>query len=296
MGEGPRHRPVMPTAVAEWLVQRPGGLFLDATVGAGGHALAILESAGPAARLVAVDQDPEALVAAAETLEGAEGRVIFRQGNFAQIGAILDALGIGPLDGAVFDLGVSSRQLDAASRGFSFQREGPLDMRMDPAGPRTAAELVNRRSEAELADLLARYGQERYARRIARAIVRHRPVTTTTALAACVLQALPRGRRWTRIHPATRTFQGLRIAVNDELASLERAMPEVIQRLRPGARVAVLAYHSLEDRIVKQAFRRAAAEGILAVVTRRPLRPGPDERRANPRARSACLRVGERVG
>lgn len=286
----------MAEVVVEYLVRRPGGVFLDATVGAGGHARRVLESAGPTARLVAMDQDPEALAAAAEVLHAYGGQVIFRHGNFAQLGAALDALGLDQLDGALFDLGLSSLQLDAASRGFSFQREGPLDMRMDPETGQTAAAVVNQWPEEALADLLARYGQERWARRIARGIVRARPVVTTAALADAVLRSLPRSRRWSRIHPATRTFQAVRIAVNDELASLERAMPGVIQRLRPGARVVVLAYHSLEDRIVKQAFRRAAAEGRLAVLTRRPRRPGPAEVRANPRARSACLRAGERVG
>lgn len=286
----------MAEVVVEYLVRHQGGVFLDATVGAGGHARQVLESAGPTARLVALDQDPEALAAAAEVLHAYGGQVIFRHENFAQLGTVLDALGLDQLDGALFDLGLSSLQLDAASRGFSFQREGPLDMRMDPQTGQTAAAVVNQWPEEALADLLARYGQERWARRIARGIVRARPVSTTAALADAVLQSLPRGRRWSRIHPATRTFQAVRIAVNDELASLERAMPEVIQRLRPGARVVVLAYHSLEDRIVKQTFRRAAAEGRLAVLTRRPLRPGPAEVRVNPRARSACLRAGERVG
>ena len=291
----PRHRPVMPEAVVRFLVQRPGGVFVDATVGAGGHSRALLAAAGPTARLVALDRDPAALVVAAESLREFAAAVMFRRGRFDELDAALDALGVPQVDGALFDLGVSSMQLDTAARGFGFQVDGPLDMRMDPSQPLTAAALVNHASEGELADLIARCGQERWARRIARRLVQDRPITTTAALAACVVRALPRGRAWQRLHPATRTFQALRIAVNQELAALAAAIPQGIRRLRPGARIAVLAYHSLEDRIVKQAFRQAAAAGTLAVLTRRPLRPDPDEVRANPRSRSACLRVGERL-
>ena len=286
---------MMAGEVVKFLVTRPGGTYLDATVGAGGHARAILESAGPSARLVALDQDPAALVAAAEALEGVAQQMIFRQENFAELGTILDELGVGQLDGAIFDLGVSSRQLDEGARGFSFRSDAPLDMRMDPAQSVTASTLVNEWSESDLGQVLSEYGQERWARRIAREIVRRRPIQTTVELAACVLRAMPRQRAWQRIHPATRTFQALRIAVNRELEILERSVPEGIQRLRPGGRIAILAYHSLEDRIVKQTFRRAAATGTLAVLTRRPLRPSPEEVLENPRSRSARLRVGERI-
>lgn len=283
----------MAERVVRFLVQRPGGMFLDATVGAGGHGRALLEAAGPSARLIAVDRDPAALVVAAASLGAYGARVTFHHGSFAALGAALDAVE-GPLDGALFDLGVSSMQLDTAARGFSFQGDAPLDMRMDPAGPVTAADLVNRGSESELADTIERYGQERWARRIARRIVQRRPIRTTAELVSCVMQALPRGRGWQRIHPATRTFQALRIAVNQELDALEAAIPRVLPRLAPGGRIAVLSYHSLEDRIVKHAFQRAAADGTLEILTRRPLQPEDAEIQANPRARSARLRVGAR--
>ena len=276
-------------------VRQAGGRYLDATVGAGGHTRALCESAGPAARVVALDQDAEALAAAADTVQELATQVIFAQGNFEQLGPLLDERAIGPLDGALFDLGLSSRQLDTARRGFSFQADGPLDMRMNPGQELSASVIINRWSEAELADLIVRYGQERWARRIARAIVRARPIATTTALAACIVRALPSGRAWQRIHPATRTFQALRLTVNRELDALEAALPQVLQRLRPGGRIVVLAYHSLEDRIVKQAFRQAAAAGTLAVLTRKPVRPTTAEIQANPRARSARLRAGERL-
>lgn len=285
----------MAEAVVRFLVQRPGGVFVDATVGAGGHSRAILAAAGSAARVVAVDRDPTALVVAAESLRESSASMMFRRGRFDELESALDALGVPQVDGALFDLGVSSMQLDTAARGFGFQADGPLDMRMDPSQLLTAAALVNHAPEPELADLIARYGQERWARRIARRLVQDRPIATTAALAACVVRALPRGRAWQRLHPATRTFQALRIAVNQELDALAAAIPQGIRRLRPGARIVVLAYHSLEDRIVKQAFRQAAAAGTLAVLTRRPLRPDPDEVRANPRSRSARLRAGERL-
>lgn len=272
-----------------------GGWYLDATVGAGGHTRALCESAGPTARVVALDQDAEALVAAAGTLQELATQVIFRHGNFGQLGVVLDELGLGPLDGALLDLGVSSTQLDAPRRGFSFQAEGPLDMRMNSEQTLSAVVLVNQWSEAELADLITQYGQERWARRIARAIVQARPIATTTALAACIVRALPRGRAWQRIHPATRTFQALRLAVNRELETLETALPQLLSRLRPGGRIVVLAYHSLEDRIVKQTFRQAAAAGTLTILTRKPLRPTEAEVQANPRARSARLRAAERT-
>jgi len=277
-------------------VRSAGGIYLDATVGAGGHTRALCESAGQTARVVALDQDAEALAAAAETLQELATQVTFTHGNFGQLGALLDELGMGPLDGAFFDLGISSPQLETARRGFSFQAEGPLDMRMNPTQALSAATIVNQWSEAELADLISRYGQERWARRIARAIVQTRPIATTTALATCLVRALPRGRAWQRIHPATRTFQALRLAVNRELEALETALPQVLSRVRPGGRIVVLSYHSLEDRLVKQAFRQAAAAGTLTVLTRKPLRPTEAEVQANPRARSARLRAAERTG
>lgn len=282
--------------VVRWLVTRPGGVYLDATVGAGGHAAGVLDAAGPSARLIGLDRDPEALQQAAETLRRYDAQVTLRHGNFAQLGQCLEELGVTQVDGLLMDLGVSSLQLDRPARGFSVRAAGPLDMRMDPAQPLTAAAIVNSWAERELADLIARGGEARWARRIARAIVGRRPFTTTTALAAVLVEALPRGRAWSRIHPATRTFQALRIVVNRELESLEAALPQGFQRLRPGARIAVLAYHSLEDRVVKRTFRAAAAEGRVSLLTRRPMRPTPHEVRDNPRSRSARLRVAERFG
>lgn len=290
------HRPVLVEAIVSCLVQRPGGVLLDATVGAGGHTRAILASAGPSAQVIALDQDEEALAVAAETLRGVAHQVIFRRGNFAQVGAILDELGVTRLDGLLMDLGVSSMQLGAPRRGFSFQTEGPLDMRMDATQSLTAETIVNRWPETDLADLIARYGQERWARRIARAVVRARPFCTTSALAQCIVRAVPAGRRWQRLHPATRTFQALRMTVNRELEQLEAAIPQGIARLRPGGRFVIVSYHSLEDRMVKQAFRRAAAAGEVVVLTRRPGRPSITEVRENPRARSARLRAVERMG
>jgi len=289
------HVPVLLAEVLEILRPVPGGSYLDATVGLGGHAEAILRASQPTGTLLGLDRDAEALALAAERLGPFGGRVTLRQGRYEDLG---DLVGIGrTFDGILFDLGASSLQLDSAARGFSFGREGPLDMRMDRRGGQTAADLVNRLPERELADLIFRWGEERFSRRIAGAIVearRRSPIRTTTALAEVVARAIPRAAWPRRIHPATRTFQALRIAVNDELGGLDRALEEAVGLLRPAGRLAVISFHSLEDRIVKQAWRRLEATGRVRSLTRRPVTPTEAEAARNPRARSARLRALER--
>ena len=277
-------------------VAAPGGRYIDGTVGGGGHAAAILEASSPDGRLLGIDCDPAALAAAAARLAPYGDRVTLVRGSFREIGQLAATSGFAQVEGVVLDLGVSSYQLDTPERGFSFQAHAPLDMRLDPDAPVTAAHLVNNLPEQELADLIFRYGEERGSRRIARAIVEARqrkPVTTTDELAAIVSRAL--GGQRGRIHPATRTFQALRIAVNDELASLEAALPQVIDLLAPGGRMAIIAFHSLEDRIVKHTLRAEAQAGRLRIITRKPVEASVEEQRTNPRSRSARLRVAERV-
>jgi 16S rRNA (cytosine1402-N4)-methyltransferase len=313
------HRPVLLAEVVALLRPRAGGRYVDCTVGAGGHAAALLEASSPDGRLLGIDADPDALRLAGERLQRFGDRVRLVHASFRDLQALLSETAFGAVDavdGVLFDLGVSSMQLERAARGFSFQVEGPLDMRMDPGTVRTAAELVNELPEAALAELIARYGEERWARRIARAIVERRrraPLRTTTELAAVVASAVPGGRHGAggRIHPATRTFQALRIAVNDELQALEEALPAAIEALVPGGRVVVIAFHSLEDRIVKRAFARAAgrcvcppglpvcrcgARAQVRILTPKPITPGATERAANPRSRSARLRAAEKLG
>ncbi|HJQ73737.1 MAG TPA: 16S rRNA (cytosine(1402)-N(4))-methyltransferase RsmH [Gaiellaceae bacterium] len=305
---GAGHVPVMVGEAVEWLRPRPGVFLVDATVGLGGHAAALL-AAAPGARLLGVDRDPSALAVARERLAAAGDAVVLRQAHYADLPALLAELGEEGADAVLLDLGVSSLQLDDPGRGFSFQAEGPLDMRMGPGAAPSAHEVVNAWSEAELARVIAEYGEEPRARAVARAIVRARPLATTTELAGVIAAVL--GRPRPGLHPATRTFQAIRIAVNDELAGLERFLAEGWRLLRPGGRLAVLAYHSLEDRPVKTAFRRWAASCLcpprapactcgwsakVRILTRRPLRPSDAEVRRNPRARSARLRVVERLG
>ena len=282
------HVPVLLDEVVEALAVRPGGLYVDATYGAGGHSGALVERG---ARVLAFDRDPNASVPAhlAASLE-----LVHR--NFDELASALDERGIDRVDGFLFDLGVSSMQLDRPERGFSFQADGPLDMRMSAGSGQSANELLASLDETELADLIYRFGEERGSRRIARAIVAAREAgrlpATTLELARLVSGAVHvRGRR-ERIHPATRTFQALRIAVNDELGALERGLAAATERAQAGARIAVITFHSLEDRIVKQTFRN---DPRLEVLTRKPLTAGETERARNPRARSAKLRVAERA-
>jgi len=300
------HQPVLYQEVLEGLRPRPGGRYVDATVGGGGHALGLLEASNPDGRLLAMDTDPAALEIARARLAPYGERVILVHANFARLEEIADRHGFRPVDGILLDLGLSSLQLADAGRGFSFQHDGPLDMRFDQSQGETAAQLVNRLSEAQLANLLWRYGEEPAARRIARAIVAARPLRTTSQLAMVVSKAVP-GRR--HHHKATRTFQALRIAVNRELEHLEAALPQAVKLLAPGGRLAVITFHSLEDRIVKELFRRESRDCLcppailecvcghkatLRLITPRPIRPSQEEIQSNPRSRSAHLRIAER--
>jgi len=272
-----------------------GGVFVDCTVGMGGHALAMLEAG--ATRVIGLDRDPAALAIAADTLHAYGDRVELVHSDYRAIDAVLDARGIARIDGALTDMGMSSYQLDAEGRGFSFQREDPLDMRMDTTSGPTAAELLRDAAESEIADVIYQFGEERFSRRIARAIVTMRatsPVATTGQLAAIVRRAVPR-RGFTRIDPATRTFQALRIWVNRELEHVDAFLEAATRRLNTGARLVVLTFHSLEDRIVKHTLRALgqAEHAIVRVLTKKPVTATPEEVDRNPRARSAKLRAVE---
>jgi 16S rRNA (cytosine1402-N4)-methyltransferase len=306
------HVPVLSSEIVMWLQPRPGGRYLDGTLGAGGHALALLQASAPDGRLLGLDRDGSAIKRAGDRLTPFGERAVVRRASFREVRGILNDLGWRGLDGAVLDLGLSSPQLSEADRGFSFLLDGPLDMRFDqPSQLETAEDLVNQLDERELARLLWEYGEEQESRAIAKAIVRARPIHSTRVLADLVASA---GRRHaasrSRIHPATRTFQALRIAVNDELGELKAGLPEVVQSLNTGGRVAVITFHSLEDRIVKQTLRGMAgraprsahllsatpeADPLLRDLTPKPIRPSAAETIRNPRARSAKLRVAERT-
>jgi 16S rRNA (cytosine1402-N4)-methyltransferase len=319
------HKSVLLAEVIEWLRPVEGGTFVDCTVGLGGHAWGIL-TASPHARVIGIDRDLDALALARERLSIFEDRVQLVHADFANIAAVLAREGITEARGILADLGVSSLQLERSERGFSFGSDAPLDMRMDQSGGRTAAMLLNELAECELADLIFEYGEERGARKIARAIARQRDretITTTRQLADIVVRALNVPGRW-RIHPATRTFQALRIAVNDELRALEGFIPAAISQLARSGRLAIISFHSLEDRIVKRGFLResgrcicqhkwqpgagrkevAAGEVLcehcgaikrVSILTRKPVRPAPEEMERNPRSRSSLLRVCERL-
>lgn len=303
------HVPVLLSECLELLSVRPDGRYVDATLGGGGHARAILDQLGPAGRLYGVDQDQDALERA-ETWSQPYGDMF--QAVYGRFDALADLIPDGvALDGVLFDLGVSSHQLDVPERGFSFRAAGPLDMRMDPSQGESAADIVAEWSEADLAHAIRTYGEERYAGRIARAIVRDRArIRTTADLAETVRRATPPVYGKERIHPATRTFQALRIVVNDEMATLERGLEQALDRLAPGGRIVVIAYHSLEDRIVKNLFRERSTGCIcpprlpvchcghvatLNVLTRKPVVPSDEEASANPRARSARARAAEKT-
>ncbi|OFW20413.1 MAG: 16S rRNA (cytosine(1402)-N(4))-methyltransferase [Acidobacteria bacterium RIFCSPLOWO2_02_FULL_65_29] len=291
------HVPVLTAEALQYLQPGRGGLFVDCTIGLGGHTRALLE--GGATRVIGLDRDPAALTAAGAALASWGDKVELVHADFRMLDAILDARGIQVVDGALADLGVSSLQLDGPNRGFSFQRDEPLDMRMDTTMGETAADIVSRSTEQELADAIYKYGEERFSRRVARAIVvarRAEPIATTGRLAAIVRRAVPR-RGYQRIDPATRTFQALRIWLNRELEGLDRFLEAAARRLRRGARLVVITFHSLEDRIVKHTLRALAAgtDASLAVLTKKPVVPGASEVEHNPRARSAKLRAAERV-
>jgi 16S rRNA (cytosine1402-N4)-methyltransferase len=287
------HTPVLLQEVMEWLRIRPDGTYIDATVGLGGHAVEIAKQL-KSGRLIGIDRDAQALEIARERLKGFEERVTLMQSRFSKIDEVARGLKLGPADGILADLGVSSLQLDTPERGFSFRGAGPLDMRMDSGESDTASEIVNYRPEQELADLIYRYGEERHSRRIARAIVRARPIRDTEHLATVVAGAQKvRGRQ--KLHPATKTFLALRIAVNRELEDLEQFLDRAPATLHSEGRWIVLSYHSLEDRLVKQAFRRLAQQGVVKVLTKHVVIPTPEETRMNPRARSAKMRVAEKL-
>ena len=291
------HRPVLRDMVLRWLALEPaGGWIVDGTVGLAGHAAALLTET-PEARLLGLDRDAATLALAAQRLASFGSRVVLRHADFRHLADEAAACGVDAAHAILFDLGLSSHQLAASGRGFSFQGDERLDMRFDTRQPVTAADLLRTTPEPELAQLLATYGEEPAARRIARRIVAARsraPIMTTRALAELVTAAIPPHRRPRRIHPATRTFQALRIAVNDELGSLEAALPQAAHLLAPRGRFGVIAFHSLEDRLVKRAFRQFAAEPGFRLAMRKPIRPSADEVRDNPRARSARFRVLER--
>jgi 16S rRNA (cytosine1402-N4)-methyltransferase len=282
------HVSVLFDAVIAALAPRPGGRYIDATLGAGGHAAGILDASSPDGALLGIDADPHALAVAAHALERFGARVRLVHANFENLYTVAARCGFLSADGIVLDLGLSSMQLSDAQRGFSFQSAGALDMRFDPSDATTAADLVNTLDERALANVIFEYGEERAARRIARAIVRARPIHTAHQLAEVIARAV--GRRG-RLHPATRTFQALRIAVNRELEVLERVLPQVVQVLKPGGRVAIISFHSLEDRRVKNFFRTSPQ---LRVLTKHPITPTPAEIATNPRSRSAKLRVAEK--
>ena len=294
------HIPVMSDNVLFWLIQKSGGIYLDCTVGYSGHAEKILETAGLDSRLIGLDRDATAIAASRERLARFGDRVLLIHGHFVDLKQHLAASGIGRVDGILFDLGVSSPQLDEPARGFSFQGDGPLDMRMDQSMSGTAADLVNRWPEAQLADAIFQFGEERFSRRIARAIVRARerhPLATTKELVSVIEGAVPANYRHGRLHCATRTFQAFRIAVNQELDCLEPALRDAADVLSPGGRLCVISFHSLEDRIVKHTFRALSGKDdpSLMVLTKKPQVPAREESDRNPRSRSAKLRAAERV-
>jgi 16S rRNA (cytosine1402-N4)-methyltransferase len=308
MGITKAHQPVLYNEIIHLLQPHRSGRYVDGTIGAGGHALGILKASDPDGRLLGLDLDIYALQLAQKQLESYQERVTLVQSSFIDLRKQLDAMGWQMVDGILLDLGISSMQIDNPERGFSFRKEAVLDMRFDRTNPLNAKKLVNELPEAELADLLFNYGEERRSRQVAKAIIKGRPIETTIQLADIVASATSSGRRG--LHPATRTFQALRIAVNDELTNLEKTLPQAIDSLKPGGRLAVIAYHSLEDRIVKLFFRRESKDCIcppeqivctcghkarIKLVAKRPIRPQEEEISQNPRARSARLRVVEKI-
>lgn len=280
------HIPVLGQEVVEGLAIRSGGHYLDATVGGGGHSRLILEAV-PDLRIMAIDQDQQAILAARQALAAYGDRVQFCHTNFAEFDP-----GSTAFDGIIADLGVSSAQFDLADRGFSFRQTAPLDMRMDQRQLLTAADMINTWDEAELAEIFYTYGEERLSRKLARRIVERRPFQTTTELAETIFYAVPPSYRYGRIHPATRVFQALRIAVNRELETLETLLQQAPRWLSPGGRIGMISFHSLEDRLVKHTFRESA---LLQVITKKPITPTDEEMQQNSRSRSAKLRFAQRI-
>ena len=294
------HIPVMLEEVINYLELRPGMTIVDATMGTGGHSKEIVQRIMPGGRLIGIDRDKESLGICRQRLEKYADACEFVHANFVDLDSVLKNLSIEKIDGIVFDLGISSFQLSDAQRGFSFQNEGPLDMRLDRESYISAYDLVNNLNEEEISELLWVFGEERWHNRIARLLVQERerqPISTTEQLANIVTRSVPYKYRhkYYRIHPATRTFQAVRIAVNRELEILESALNKAIEFLKENARICVISFHSLEDRQVKHTFRKAAAGELVKIITNKPLTPGMDELQANPSSRSSKLRVAERL-
>jgi 16S rRNA (cytosine1402-N4)-methyltransferase len=295
----PQHVPVLLDEVLQYLNVRPGGVIADATVGLGGHSAEIARRLGGTGRLICFDRDPQAMELAKARMNevraeigDAMPEVVYEPRAFSELASVIEP---GSLDGLLADFGVSSLQLDEAQRGFSFRSEGPLDMRMDTRSGETAEQVVNQEDENELADLIYEFGEERRSRRIARAIVRARPIRTTAELAEIVSAAAP-SMKGDKIHPATRTFQALRIRVNDELAEIGALLQCAPSLLKPGGRLVLISFHSLEDRLVKDSFREAGQKKVLQVLTKKPVVAEEQEQMRNPRSRSAKLRAAEKQG
>ncbi len=282
--------------VLDFLNLKPGDKVFDATLGGGGHSKEILKRIIPGGMLLAIDADPDAIDRARENFKDFTGSFKLANSNFRRLGEVLDREGLDKVDAALFDIGISSYQMDEGARGFSIKNPGPLDMRMDPGLKVSAKDLVNRLREEELSDIIKDLGEERFHRRIARAIVerrREKKIETTDDLASVISRAV--GGRRGKLDPATRTFQAIRIAVNDELGALKEGLEQIVARLNTGARLAVISFHSLEDRIVKNKFKEYSAVGLMKILTKKPIRPTDSEMGDNPRSRSGRLRVAERV-
>ncbi len=292
------HYPVMYREVLRFLEIETKRIVVDCTVGIGSHALGLLESAAEDAFLIGIDRDQDSLDLAKARLEPFRGRFILIKDNFANLDRILGKLDIEGVDALLLDLGISTYQLGNPARGFSFLKEGPLDMRMDKDSFLSAYDLVNNLSEIELGNIFKKFGEERYSRRVAHSLVESRknePISTTVQLADLIIRCIPGEARWGRIHPATRIFQALRIAVNRELEALRTALIQAISHLKSGGRIGVISFHSLEDRIVKHTYKDYFSKGILKIVTKKPLTPTEEEKNENPPSRSAKLRVAEKI-
>ena len=296
--EANAHISVMPKEALEFLNLPQGGVAFDGTLGMGGHAYLMAQQVGPKGHVIGCDRDPSSLAKANERLSELKSNIDLVQGNFKDIRGILKDLKVDAVDGILLDLGISSFQLNDPLRGFAFKSEGPLDMRMDQTQGRSAADFVNRASEEAISQAIFEFGEDRFARRIAQAIVRARveqEITKTNELADLILRALPKGYQRGRIHPATRTFQALRIVVNDELGLLPQALNDCFDSLKVGGRLCVISFHSLEDRIAKNTFRRLSDEDRAQILTKKPLEASDEEAVINPRARSAKLRAIQRT-
>jgi len=294
------HTPVMRSEVLNYLALKPGNIIVDATIGTSGHSIEILKQILPGGRLIGIDRDSESLAVSRQRLLDFENSCEFVHDNFVNIDTILKDLNIKKIDGIIFDLGISSFQLEDPHRGFSFQNEGPLDMRLDRSSYISAYDLVNNLNEEEISTLLWNFGQERWHNRIARLLVKERerqPIATTLQLANIVVRSIPHryGHRHYRIHPATRTFQAVRIAVNRELETLELSINKAIAALEKKARICIISFHSLEDRVAKLSFRQASFDGLIKIITPKPLAPQESEIQANPSSRSSKLRVAEKL-